>query len=184
VNRIVVMALAALASIFPAGAWAQQPQGQASGPGFSLQVEVGAGWTARDLTTDTGVVWGAILGLHFVGPLGLEVEYQHAENDISGGPGTFKQDGLLGHVRLDVSTSPTLTPFVYAGLGWVHFHSNADILGLPVDRVVVPLGVGLEVSVRPIVLGARGEYQWNTSDIADKHVDFWKVVGTVGFRVP
>jgi hypothetical protein len=180
VNRFIMTAVAALAAASPAWTLAEAHE-----PGFSLQGEVGAGQTTRDVKTSGSVAWGALLGFHFAGPLGLELEYQHAENDLSsGGVGTLKQDGLLGHVRLDLGNW-MVTPFLYAGAGWVSFHGSADVLGgSTADRFVVPGGVGVELHVRPIVIGARGEYQWNTSAINDKHVDYWKVVGTVGFRIP
>jgi hypothetical protein len=180
VNRFIATALAALAAAAsPARALAEAHE-----PGFSLQGEVGAGQTTRDVKTDATVAWGLLLGFHFAGPLGLELEYQHAENDLtSGGTGSLKQDGLLGHLRLDLGNW-MVTPFLYAGAGWVQFHGSAGFLSSPADRLVIPAGVGVEVHVRPLVFGARGEYQWTTSEINDKHVDYWKVVGTVGIRLP
>jgi hypothetical protein len=168
----------------PAPAQPKPPQEEPSFQ-FSLQGEVGAGKTAGDLKTNTDVVYGAIIGLHFRGPLGLELDYQHAENDVSdtSGRARFKQDGLLGHVRFDVLRTP-VTPFIYAGLGWVHYNADSTALAEKADRLVIPAGVGLELHVSALVVGARGEYQWNTSDIAGKHVDYWKAVGTVGFRLP
>jgi hypothetical protein len=180
VNRIIAMAAAALALASPA-----PTRAEATEPGFSLQGEVGAGTTARDVKTAGGVTWGVIGGFHFAGPLGLELEYQHAENGLSsGGVGTLKQDGFLGHVRLDLGNW-LVAPFLYVGAGWTHFSGSADVLGgSSADRFVVPGGVGVEFHVLPIVIGARGEYQWNTSSINDRHVDYWKVVGTLGFRIP
>jgi hypothetical protein len=150
---------------------------------FSIQGEIGGGKTTRDVATDFNLVYGGILGLHFAGPLGLELEYQHAENDTSGGGATLKQDGVLGHLRFDFLREP-VTPFVYVGVGWVHYSANASLLANTEDHVVIPGGVGLEVNVKPIVLGARGEYQWNTDTFAGKYIDYWKVVATVGLRLP
>ena len=152
-------------------------------PGFSIQGQVGAGQTAQDLKTDVNVVYGLIFGLHFAGPLGVELDYQHAQNDTTGatGSGTFTQDAVIGHVRLEF-TSGLVVPFIYAGAGWVHFHGSAASVSGGVDRLVIPGGVGLEFQARPLVIGARGEYQWNTSKIAGQHVDYWKAVGTVGFQ--
>jgi opacity protein-like surface antigen len=174
-GRFIVTAATAVALLLPAAT-------RAEGFGVSLQGEVGYGMTARDLDTDGDLVYGAILGLHFSGPLGLELAYQHAENNVSGVGGLFrlKQNGLLGHVRLDLSRA-TLVPFVYTGVGWVHYY-GAPAASTTEDRVVIPVGAGLEIQAKPLVVGARGEYQWNTEAIGGKNVDYWKVVGTVGFQ--
>jgi opacity protein-like surface antigen len=207
-TRAIVMVAAALAAASPAQVRAQaeqpvpeQPAPPATPPPttaapppaqkeppafqFSLQGQLGAGQTAGDLDTDTDLVYGAILGLHFSGPLGLEVDYQHAENDVSntGGLATFKQDGILGHVRFDILREP-VTPFIYAGVGWVRYKANASVLSETVDRMVIPAGVGVELKISSIVVGARGEYQWNSSEFHGERIDFWKAVGTVGFRLP
>jgi hypothetical protein len=152
---------------------------------ISFQGQIGAGKTTGEFHTDTDLVYGAILGFHFNGPLGLEVDYQHAENDVSGtsGRSSLTQDGVFGHVRFDFAGKP-VTPFVYAGGGWVHYKAKAALNDEKVDHFVVPAGLGVEFHIRPVVLGARGEYQWNTSAVGGKHFDFWKLVGTVGFRFP
>jgi len=174
-RRVILMAAVALAAGFATGARADE------GFGFSLQGQVGAGQTARDVKTDVNVVYGLILGFHFLGPLGVEADYHHAENDVSGGHGTIKQDGIFGHVRLDIGHA-VVVPFLYAGVGWVHFHGTAAAVSGGADRAVIPGGVGLEFQAKPLVVGARAEYQWNTQTIASQHVDFWKAVGTVGFQ--
>ncbi len=181
-TRISVMFAAALAVALPAGARAES---EAAQPGISIQGEIGAGQMVRDLKTDTDLVYGAILGFHFTGPLGLELEYQHAENDLSDIPGSpaLKQDGLLGHVRLDFGHG-TVTPFIYAGVGWVRYKSNAAIFNGTEDRAVIPAGAGLEFQVKPLVIGVRGEYQWLTEKIAGNTADYWKAVATLGFRIP
>jgi opacity protein-like surface antigen len=212
-TRAIVMIAAALAAATPAQARAQaeqpvpappptttqppapapatpppaQPapaQEKQSALGFSLQGQIGAGQTTGDLKTDTDLVYGAIVGLHFSGPLGLELDYQHAENDVSntGGLATFKQDGLLGHVRFDILRRP-VTPFIYAGVGWVHYKADASLLNETVDRMVIPAGAGVEFQVSAIVIGARGEYQWNTSEFHGNRIDYWKAVGTIGFKL-
>lgn len=173
-SRFIVTVAAALALALPTGTRAEE-----SPFGFSLQGEIGVGQTTRDVDTDADLVYGAILGLHFLGPLSLELDYQHAENDVSGGgAATLKQDGVLAHVRFDLLRAPVI-PFIYGGVGWVRYDSGATD-----DRVVIPVGVGLETHLAPLVVGVRGEYQWNTSEIASQHVDYWKVVATVGFRIP
>jgi hypothetical protein len=176
-RRVILIAVVVLAAGFATGARAEE------GFGFSLQGQVGAGETSRDVKTDVNVVYGLILGFHFLGPLGVEADYQHAENDLSGtgGLGTIKQDGIFGHVRLDIG-SAAVVPFLYAGVGWVHFHGSAAVVSGGVDRAVIPGGVGVEFQAKPLVVGARAEYQWNTQTIASQHVDFWKAVGTVGFQ--
>jgi hypothetical protein len=177
-RTLAVMMAAALTVAAPRGASAQ-------GLGLSLQGAVGIGELIRDLDTDRDAIYGAIVGLHFAGPLALEFEYQHAENDVNGlgGAVTMKQDGVLGHVRFDFLPGP-LVPFVYAGLGWVRYKADAAILNTKDDRAVVPFGGGLEVRIRPLVLGVRGEYQWIPNDVASTNTDFWKVVATAGFRIP
>jgi len=174
-RRVILTAAVALAAGFATGARADE------GLGFSLQGQVGAGETARDVKTNVNVVYGLIAGFHFLGPLGLEADYQHAENDVSGGLGIVKQDGIFGHVRLDIGHA-VVVPFLYAGVGWVHFHGTAAAVSGGADRAVIPGGVGLEFQAKPLVVGARAEYQWNTQTIASQHVDFWKAVGTVGFQ--
>jgi hypothetical protein len=175
----VVMAVAAAAALaVPSAASAQ-------GPGLSLQGVWGYGELVRDLDTDTDMTYGAVAGLDFPGPLTLEVEYQHADNDVNGlGSGAkIKQDGVLGHLRFDLLPAP-IVPFVYGGAGWVHYKVEDSILDVTEDRLVVPVGGGLEVQLHALVLGVRGEYQWIVDDVAGSNADFWKVVGTVGFRVP
>jgi hypothetical protein len=165
-------------------AWALGLAGPArADTGFSIQGQIGAGQTTRDLSTNVNVVYGAILGLHFAGPLGLEADYQHAENDTTGGSGSGKlrQDAIFGHVRLEFASGLVL-PFIYTGVGWAHYHSTAALFDTTADRVVIPGGVGLELNFAPLIVGARGEYQWNTQDIAGKRVDYWKAVATIGFR--
>jgi hypothetical protein len=176
-RRVILTAAVALAAGFASGARA------ADKLEFSIQGQVGAGETARDVDTDVNVVYGAILGLHFAGPLGLELDYQHAENDVSGTAGlaTVKQDGVFGHVRFDLGRGQVV-PFLYAGAGWVHFRGSASALSESVDRLVIPAGAGLEFHARPLVVGARIEYQWNTDEIASQNIDYWKAVGTIGFR--
>jgi hypothetical protein len=173
-HRMLVTLAAAVAVSLPANTRAEEP----SRFGFSIQGQLGAGQTTRDLDTDADLVYGAILGLHFLGPLGVELDYQHAENDVSDiGGANLKQDGVFGHVRFDLLRGP-LIPFAYTGLGWVHYEAPA----VTEDRLVIPFGVGLEVHFAPLIVGARGEYQWNTSEIGTQNVDYWKVVGTVGLR--
>ncbi len=176
-RRVILTAAVALAAGFASDARA------ADKFELSIQGQVGAGETARDVNTDLNVVYGAILGLHFAGPLGLELDYQHAENDVSGTAGlaTLKQDGVFGHVRFDLG-SAQVVPFLYAGAGWVHFRGSSSVLNESVNRLVIPAGAGLEFHARPLVVGARAEYQWNTSEISGQHVDYWKAVGTIGFR--
>jgi hypothetical protein len=175
-RRVILTAAVALAAGLADGA-------RAEGSGLSIQGQVGAGQTAQDLKTDVNVVYGLIFGLHFAGPLGVELDYQHAQNDVTGtgGLATVRQDGLFGHVRFDIGRA-VVVPFIYAGAGWVHFHGSAASVSGGVDRLVIPGGVGLEFQAKPLVIGARGEYQWNTSKIAGQHVDYWKAVGTVGFQ--
>jgi hypothetical protein len=170
-GRSYVILAAALAVAIPANP-------RADGIGVSLQGQIGAGNVVRDVKTDTNLVYGAILGLHF-GLLGLEVDYQHAENDLQGSSAVFKQDGLLGHLRLDFTKGP-LVPFVYSGVGWLRATSSQ--LSGSNDRAVIPAGAGIEFHALPLVLGIRGEYQWATSEIAGQHADFWKAVATVGVR--
>ena len=88
---------------------------------------------------------------------------------------------MFGHVRFDLTRGPVI-PFVYAGLGWAHYNVNALGSSGTSDRLVIPGGVGLEFLARPLVLGVRAEYQWNTQEIKSQHVDYWKAVGTVGVR--
>ena len=113
----------------------------------------------------------------------LEVDYQHAQNDTTGatGSGTFTQDAVIGHVRLEFGSGLVL-PFIYTGAGWAHYRATSPLFSTTADRVVIPAGVGLELNFQPLVVGARGEYQWDTSDILGKHVDYWKAVATIGFR--
>ncbi len=177
-KRIIVMVAAALAVAFPLGASAQEEKF-----GLSIQGQIGVGQMVRDLETERDLVYGAILGLSFAGPLGLELDYQHAENDVKGfGAPTLKQDGFLGHVRFDFGKG-TLIPFVYGGLGWVHYDVSSTLLDTTSDRLMIPLGAGLEFKAKPLIIGIRGEYQWATSEIAGEHTDYWKAVGTVGFRL-
>jgi opacity protein-like surface antigen len=172
------MMAAALAIAAPGAAAAQ-------GLGFSLQGAFGYGELVRDLDSDGDMTYGAIAGLHFAGPLSLEVEYQHAENDVNGlgGDVTAEQDGVLAHVRFDVLRGPIL-PFVYGGLGWVQYSLDDTIVDTTDDRAVVPFGAGVEVRLSALLLGVRGEYQWIPNDVASTNTDFWKVVATAGFRIP
>ena len=91
-----------------------------------------------------------------------------------------KQDGVFGHVRLDFGRAQ-FVPFVYTGVGWVHYRGEASVFDTA-DRVVIPAGVGIEFHAMPLVVGARAEYQWNTAEISSQRLDYWKAVGTVGFR--
>lgn len=171
-GRSFIILAAALAVAIPANP-------RADGLGFSLQGQIGAGNVARDVKTDTNAVYGAILGLHFSGPLALEVDYQHAENDIQGSSTVLKQDGLLGHLRLDFLKG-NLVPFVYTGVGWARATSSQ--LSGANDRAVIPAGAGIEFHGGVIVLGIRGEYQWATTKISGQTADYWKAVGTFGVR--
>jgi hypothetical protein len=177
-RRVILMAAVALAALFASGAQAAEEK-----LGISIQGQFGAGNAARDVSTDVNVVYGLIFGFHFVGPFALELDYHHAENDFSGtgGNSKLKQDALFGHVRLDF-ISGSIVPFIYTGVGWVRFRADASVLNETVDRAVIPGGVGVEFHVAPILVGARGEYEWNTAKIAGKAVDYWKAVGTVGFQ--
>lgn len=168
--RILAVMAAALAAV-PAGARAQL--------GLSLQGYAGIGDLVRDLHTTRDAAYGAIAGVQFAGPLGLELEYQHAENHANGGADLIEQDGVLGHVRFDLLRGP-VSPFVFGGVGAVRY----SVSSVTDDQVVLPLGVGVEVQLSPLVLGARGEYQWIPNAVADKNADYWKVVLTAGVRVP
>jgi hypothetical protein len=178
-KNLVLMMATAFTIAVPAGAGAQ------GGLGFSLQGAFGYGELVRDLDTDRDTTYGGILGLHFAGPLSLEVEYQHAENDVNGlgSDASVEQDGVFGHVRFDLLRGPIL-PFVYGGLGWVHYSLDDAILDTTDDRAVVPFGGGVELRLSALLLGFRGEYQWIPNDVASTNTDFWKVVGTAGFRLP
>jgi hypothetical protein len=177
--RILAMTMSvAVVMALPRGASAQE-----EGLGFSLQGVFGYGELVRDLDTETDMTYGVIGGLHLGGPLTLELEYQHAENDVKGlgDAATAKQDGVLGHLRFDLVPG-TIVPFVHAGAGWVHYSIDDSILDVTEDRFVVPIGGGIEVQLAPVVLGIRGEYQWIVDDVAGSDADFWKVVATAGFR--
>jgi Outer membrane protein beta-barrel domain len=177
-KNLVMMVTAALAISVPGGASAQ------GGLGFSLQGVFGYGELVRDYDTDTDMTFGAIGGLHFAGPLALELEYQYAENDVNGlGSGVkIDQNGVFGHVRFNLLPAP-LVPFVYGGAGWVHYSLKDSVLDVTEDRLVVPFGGGLEVQLHALVFGIRGEYQYIVDDIAGSNADFWKVVATAGFRI-
>lgn len=177
-NRIAIVlsAAAAVAAAAP---------GRGSALGLSAQGSYGIGELSRDLSSSQNSTYGAILGLHFTGPLGLELEYQHASNDVSGlvGVKTIDQDGVLGHVRLDLLRGP-LVPFAYAGVGWVRYSVSGSVASTTSDQAVIPAGVGLELWFRPLVVGIRGEYQWVPNEIAGKNAAFWKGLLTLGLRVP
>ena len=175
-ERWLVVLLAAAAA---AGA-----PGRAGALGLSVQGEYGVGELGRDLNSNRDTTAGVILGLQLGGPLQLELEYQRSNNDVSDlvGSVTLKQEGLMGHVRLDVLNGP-FDPFIYGGVGWVHY-STAGVSALSSDQVVLPIGAGLEIWLKPIVFGVRGEYQWIPNDVMGKTADYWKVVGTIGLRVP
>jgi hypothetical protein len=154
--------------------------GAARALGFSAQGAAGVGQLVNDIDGKTGATYGAIFGLHFAGRIGLELEYQHGENDANGitGQPTVRQDGAIGHGRFDLLRG-RLVPFVYGGVGWMHYSASGVSSS---DRLVVPAGAGLEVRLGPFEFGARGEYQWIFNDVADRSANFWKVIGTAGVR--
>lgn len=155
--------------------------GAARALGLSAQGALGVGQLVSGVDSDAGTTYGLILGLHFTGPLGLELEYQHGDNDAKGvlGHPTVSQDGALGHVRFDLLRR-SIVPFVYGGVGVMHYSASSVSTD---DWVVFPVGGGVEVQLGLFEFGARGEYQYIPSDVADRSADFWKLIGTVGVRL-
>jgi opacity protein-like surface antigen len=154
---------------------------RAAGLGLSLQGTIGAGALGRDLHSQTNATYGAIGGLHFRGPLALELEYQYAENTLNSfGSAKMRQDGVLGHLRFDLLTR-TFNPFVYGGVGWIHY-SAGELLNAKADRVVIPVGGGAELHFGFFVVGARAEFQWVPNDVQSERLSYWKAIGTIGFH--
>jgi hypothetical protein len=155
--------------------------GAARALGLSAQGAAGVGQLVNDIDGQTGAAYGLILGLHFSGRVGLELEYQHGENDANGitGHPTVHQDGAIGHGRFDLLRG-RLAPFLYGGLGWMHYSASGVSSN---DRLVIPAGAGLEFRLGPFVFGGRGEYQWILNDVANRSANFWKVIGTAGVRL-
>jgi opacity protein-like surface antigen len=153
--------------------------------GFALQGEAGAGQLVNGISTNTSSTWGAIFGIFLGGWLGFEGEYQHMQNDVNGiaSISRLKSEGVIGHVRVDFLPGP-LQPFAYGGIGWLRLSPTQSATSATNDRAVFPLGAGVEYQLKPLVFGARGEYQWIVNDVAGKSVDAWKVVGTIGVRIP
>lgn len=179
-RQVLAVAAAVFTLAGPLVARAQAPEPSLS---YSLQGSFGAGALGREMPSELDTTFSAILGVHFPGPLGLELEYQHAQNLLDDFPGVrMSQDGVLGHVRFDVLRR-FFVPFLHVGLGWIQYSAGAS-LDVAAGRVVVPVGGGFELQLQTIVVGLRGEYQWVTSEVAGRNLEFWKALVTFGLRYP
>jgi hypothetical protein len=125
--------------------------------------------------------------------VGLELAYVGGINDVTG-PGLgddefLMRNGIEGSLRLNapiVSEATMVAPFAFAGLGWQRFslvNAGPDVtIGTRDDVLTVPLGAGVALGFRGLMLDARFTYRPTYNDdlfgALDMHT--WGVTGSLG----
>lgn len=187
--KTVLVALAAALAIAPAGRAESE---------FSVTLQGGASHYTQSLASgsDTGVAYGARLGLLPTPMLGVELGYLGTQNNVKESLDTGRLASTIstnegyGDLRLNILPGD-LTPYVFGGYGltWV---SGGAASGIP-NRTVntLPFGGGVEANLGTFKIGGRFQYNYLFDRIftgrspsgspttigADKggNTDFWNV---------
>ncbi len=166
----------------PAAAWAQEETRviiEEREPVTSLEVGLGVSDFTQglDRATDPGAGWDvrAVFGVR--SPVGLEVAYIGAMNDLDA---VADEDARLlttgGEAMIRASLPSPVRPFVAAGIG---VHNHAVVTDIDEARaqfndstdIAVPAAAGIQIDLAPnVTLGGRFTYRWLFDDevIADE----------------
>jgi len=152
----VVVLTALLTSCFAVGAMAAEGPYLSGNLGFTMPTDsdVSDGGVSGEIKYDAGYALGAALGLNFgAGRLEAEIGYKVADIDevSANGFGSASVNGdlsvlsLMGNGYLDFNVSPTVKPFVMAGIGMANVTLDSNDLGVDDDDTVFAYQAGAGV---------------------------------------
>jgi hypothetical protein len=156
-------------------------------PQIHLQANGGVAQWSRDLATDAGPAYGVIAGYFPATFIGIEGQYLGATNSTSLANTVLfdhvTTNGLLGDVRVGVPF--VVEPFVFGGLGWMHFNVTGPATSRTDDSLVFPVGGGLEAHLGSSwLIGARFTYNFVNSGVANKaNSDLWTATANIGTSI-
>lgn len=177
----------------------EQPWVDRVGLGFAVGggLDDFAGTTMRD-TTSLGGSWTARVTLGTKSYVAFEGSYIGSAQNIEalglGNNAVLVGNGAQGALRINLTTSFPVQPFVYAGAAWRHYSitnntiNTSDISNTD-DVAEFPGGVGFSGYVGGFMADVRGEYRIATAeDLApsrsgtgEASLDRWGVTGNLGF---
>ena len=138
-----------------------------AGGGVSGFTDNSARGTAQD-----GGAWDVRATFGTRSPLAAEVSYLGSMQQIDAlglDNALLVGNGVQANVRLNLTTSAALQPFLFAGAAWRHYSlTNVDTNTSDIDSsdnvLEVPVGAGLAYRYRGFLLDARGEYRPATNN--------------------
>jgi hypothetical protein len=149
-----------------------QDSGSRTRLGIALMVGGGiSGFTATTLrdTTKDGGNWTARATMGLFGPLSAELSYIGSAQSIDalgiGDNAILVGNGAQAALRLNLTGSQFIIPFVFGGFAWRHYTltntdtNTSDISGA--DNVYeVPAGAGLSTVARGVLVDLRAEWAY------------------------
>jgi len=183
-----------------------------SGIGVSTIIGGGvAGFTDRTMrstTSDVGGLWGARVAIGSHLPLALELGYTGSATNINGLPtgnkGTLIGSTAEGAVRWNVLPHYSLTPYLFAGVGWQRYDVTQTSVSLSDsgmndhdNLLVFPMGTGIAYRMGGFVADVRGTFRaateqdlvlknqtvlptTNSNDFAPMHT--WEASAALGYE--
>jgi hypothetical protein len=188
------------------GAWLMAPHPEGSWQphsGIGIGILGGGGATnfvdqSMRNASNVGGTWTARVALGTRSWVGAEGSYVGAAQTFNGlGLGTDNtsiRNGLETGVRLQApfqSQSALYEPYIFGGLGWDHYRFQNSVATADVNRsgngLVVPAGVGFNMSIKGFMFDARGEYRptfFNNflTTSAGTGLTNWSATGSVGYE--
>jgi hypothetical protein len=188
------------------GAWLMAPHPDGSWqPKSTIGIGILGGGGATNFVDQTmrnasnvGGTWLARVALGTRSWVGAEASYVGAAQTINGlglaTNNTSMRNGLETGVRLQApfqSMSALFEPYIFGGLGWDHYRFNSNVATADINRsgngLVVPAGVGFNMSVKGFMFDARGEYRptyFNNflTTSAGTGLTNWSATGSVGYE--
>jgi hypothetical protein len=188
------------------GAWLMAPHPEGSWQphsGIGIGILGGGGATnfvdqSMRNASNVGGTWTARVALGTRSWVGADAAYVGAAQTFNGlGLGdnnTSIRNGLETGVRLQApfqTMSALYEPYVFGGLGWDHYRFQNNVATADVNRsgngLVVPAGVGFNMSIHGFMFDARGEYRptfFNNflTTSAGTGLTNWSATGSVGYE--
>jgi len=164
--------------------------------------------TMRNTTSDVGGLWGARVAIGSHLPLALELGYTGSATNINGLPtgnkGTLIGSTAEGAVRWNVLPHYSLTPYLFAGVGWQRYDVTQTSVSLSDsgmndhdNLLVFPMGTGIAYRMGGFVADVRGTFRaateqdlvlknqtvlptTNSNDFAPMHT--WEASAALGYE--
>ncbi len=158
--------------------------GYAVTPQLHVQSNFGIASWARALSTKRGSAWGVIVGYSPFRYAGVEVQYVGATNDVVGSLFDHITTGG-GLLDLRVRYPFIVEPFLFGGLGFMHFDLTGAQGRRSINSAAWPIGAGIEGRVRGnVLLGVRFSYDFVGKAITGLgNGDLWTLTVNLGTSI-